>query len=46
MKNSTFVFETCDWFCTDGSHIGTDVVTYLEVSIDTTSKVQHILALM
>ena len=21
MKNSIYVFATCDWFCTDGSHI-------------------------
>ena len=21
MKNSIYVFATCDWFCTDGSHM-------------------------
>ena len=22
MKNSNYVFATCDWFCTDGSQMG------------------------
>ena len=29
MKNSIYIFATCDWFCTDGSHI-TDAELGLE----------------
>ena len=32
MKNSIYVFATCDWFCTDGSHI-VSTLEYITTSI-------------